>query len=637
MAVNRSLALRLAAAGFAYLAVAVVSIGLSLWVTWQLEGGAAAVNEAGRLRMLTYRMAVSAAAGRQSELPALMGTFERTLDLLRVGDPSRPLFVPASDQTREELAGVRAQWARHKAAAAAGMNATASSTHIEGADSLVASVDRLVGAIEQRLAYWTSALRAFQLTMAALAVAGAVALLYMSHTMVLEPLRRVGAAIASLRKGNLRARAAPESTTEFQELAKGFNAMAERLEAQYTHLEDTVRLKTADLQAQRERLEALYEISAFVAKAESLDEMARGFVTKVRRIARADGIALRWSDADNKRYLMLAQDGLPPALASQEQCLPTGDCHCGQAHAPDGPKSRVIPIRPNEVTRDTCSKAGFETLLTVPVTLNHRVHGEVDLFYRNAVTDADPVRSLIELLASHLAGGMQGLRAVAADKEAAVSNERGLLAQELHDSIAQSLAFLKIQVQLLRSAVSRSDADAVQRAVDEIDTGVKESYSDVRELLVHFRTRADAEEIEPALRTTLHKFRNQTGVAADIEIEGHGVALPNDVQVQVLHVVQEALSNIRKHARASSVKLRVLQAPTWRFEVTDDGVGFETEGLVDDGHVGLRIMSERARRIGGELSVTSRRGQGTTVSLALAPSAANQEVNHVLADSSAGR
>jgi two-component system nitrate/nitrite sensor histidine kinase NarX len=293
------------------------------------------------------------------------------------------------------------------------------------------------------------------------------------------------------------------------------------------------------------------------------------------------------------------------------------------------------------VSRDNCSKAGFETLLTVPVTLNHRVHGEVDLFYRTAVADTDPVRSLIELLASHLAGGMQGLRAVAADKEAAVSNERGLLAQELHDSIAQSLAFLKIQVQLLRGAISRSDPGSVQQAVDEIDAGVKESYSDVRELLVHFRTRADAEEIEPALRTTLHKFHNQTGIATDIEIEGHGVALPNDVQVQVLHVVQEALSNIRKHARASSVTLRVRQAPSWRFEVTDDGVGFETEESIDDGHVGLRIMSERVRRIGGELSVTSRRGQGTTVSLTLAPSAAksaaNQEVDHVLAHSSAGR
>ena len=636
MAATRSLALRLAAAGFAYLAVAVASIALSLWVTWQLEGGAAAVNEAGRLRMLTYRMAMSVSGGRQAEVPALMGTFERTLDLLRAGDPSRPLFVPASDETRDELASVRAKWVQHKASLIVTTTADA-----ESADSLVASVDRLVGAIEQRLAYWTSALRAFQLTMLALAVAGAVALLYVSHTMVLEPLRRVGAAIGSLRKGSLHARAAPESTVEFQELAEGFNSMAERLEAQYTHLEDTVRLKTADLQAQHERLEALYEISAFVAKAESLDEMARGFVTKVRRIARADGIALRWSDANNKRYLMLAQDGLPPAFAAQEQCLPTGDCHCGQAQSPDAPKSRVIPIRPNEVSRDNCSKAGFETLVTVPVTLNHRVHGEVDLFYRTAVADTDPVRSLIELLASHLAGGMQGLRAIAADKETAVSNERGLLAQELHDSIAQSLAFLKIQVQLLRTAISRSDPESVQHAVDEIDTGVKESYSDVRELLVHFRTRADAEEIEPALRTTLHKFHNQTGVATDIEIEGHGVALPNDVQVQVLHVVQEALSNIRKHAHATSVKLRVLQAPTWRFEVTDDGVGFETAESIDDGHVGLRIMSERARRIGGELSVTSRPGRGTTVSLALvrqdAPSAANQEVDHVLANSSAGR
>ena len=79
MAATRSLALRLAAAGFAYLTIAVASIGLSLWVTWQLEGGAAAVNEAGRLRMLTYRMAMSVAAGRQAEIPALMGTFERTL------------------------------------------------------------------------------------------------------------------------------------------------------------------------------------------------------------------------------------------------------------------------------------------------------------------------------------------------------------------------------------------------------------------------------------------------------------------------------------------------------------------------------------------------------------------------------
>lgn len=632
MAAFRSLALRMAAGGFAVLTVAIASISLSLWVTWQLEGGAAAVNEAGRLRMLTYRMTLNAAAGRNEEIATQVGAFERTLDLLRVGDPSRPLFVPASEETRTGLSNVSSAW-KHQRELLVGQ---ASQVDIEGADRLVASIDRLVGAIEQRLDYWTSILRAFQLAMVALAVAGAIALLYALHTMVLEPLRRMGAAIGSLRRGNLQLRIPAEATVEFRELTEGFNSMAERLESQYTQLEDKVRLKTADLQAQRERLQALYEVSAFIAKADSLDEMARGFVTKVRRIARADAIALRWSDSDNRRYLLLAQEGLPPTFAAQEQCLPTGECHCGQA--PQDAKSRVIPIRPNLLPRDSCANAGFETLLTVPVTLNQRVHGEIDLLYRTPLEESDPLRSLVELLATHLAGGMQGLRAAAADKEAAVSNERGLLAQELHDSIAQSLAFLKIQVQLLRTAVSREDRTALLRVVDEIDAGVKESYSDVRELLVHFRTRADVEEIEPALRTTLHKFHNQTGVATDIKVEGHGVALPNDVQVQVLHIVQEALSNIRKHARASAVSLRVTQAPAWRFEVTDDGIGFDSQTPAGDSHVGMRIMSERARRIGGELSISSNPGRGTTVALSLTPTATHHEVEeHALANSRPGR
>jgi two-component system nitrate/nitrite sensor histidine kinase NarX len=222
-----------------------------------------------------------------------------------------------------------------------------------------------------------------------------------------------------------------------------------------------------------------------------------------------------------------------------------------------------------------------------------------------------------------------------------VSSERSLLAQELHDSIAQSLAFLKIPVQLLRGALARGEAAAVQRTVGEIEAGVQESYGDVRELLVHFRTRADAEDIEPALRTTLRKFHLQTGIHTDIEIQGHGVALPNDVQIQVLHVVQEALSNIRKHASATRVKLRVQQAPAWRFEVCDNGAGFDPGQAIDESHVGLRIMSERAGRIGATLSIASEPGQGTTVSLSLpqlhAVVHAVEESPHVPADTPAGR
>ncbi|MEK8031495.1 type IV pili methyl-accepting chemotaxis transducer N-terminal domain-containing protein [Ideonella sp. DXS29W] len=621
MATPRSLALRLVLTGVVFLAVALASITVSLWVTWQLEGGAAAVNEAGRMRMMTYRMAFDVSQGRREALPLQIAAFERTLALLRDGDPSRPLFVPSSDDTRAGLARANEAWAvfntllTHDAQVDAAPAAT-----------LVSAIDNLVQAIEQRLAYWTSALRAFQLTMVALAVIGAMLLLYTSHITVLDPLRRLGAAIAALRGGHLSARVDAMPSAEFQELADGFNTMAERLEAQYATLEETVRLKTADLQAQRERLSALYEVSAFIATADTLDDMAKGFVQKVRRIARADGMALRWSDADNRRYLLLAHEGLPPTFAAEEQCLSAGDCHCGQAgRGSIAPASRVIPIRDAVDGHGRCQKAGFQTLLTIPVSLHHRIHGEIDLFYRTGPDSTDIDQSLIELLASHLAGGMEGLRSAAVEKEAAVSNERGLLAQELHDSIAQSLAFLKIQVQLLRGALGRRDQPGIDRSMGEIETGVLESYGDVRELLMHFRTRADTEDIEPALRTTLRKFQLQTGLTTEIDIQGHGVALPNDVQVQVLHIVQEALSNVRKHAGARQVSVQVQQAPHWRFTVADDGEGFNTQSRTGEDHVGLRIMAERAARIGARLEVRSTPGRGTAVILTVAPPACPQD------------
>lgn len=616
MTASGSLSVRLLATGLVFLGVAMASIALSLWVAWQLEGGAAAVNEAGRLRMMTYRMALGVAT-RQADQTELALAFERTLELLRSGDPSRPLFMPDAPQPRAELAQVRIHWAALKAA----WQGPEPELRVEQAHALVAGIDRMVQAIEQRLAYWTAVLRAFQLGMAAVAVVSALLMLYASHLLVLEPLRRLGVAMAALRGGRREARVERPGTTEFAELADGFNAMAAQLQLQYAELEEMVRLKTRDLQAQRQRLEALYEVSAFIARADTLEEMARGFVAKLRRIAGADALALRWSDTSQQRYLLLAQEGLPPGFAEQEQCLPAGNCHCGQVPGGAGRPAagtRLIPIRTGEAPHQLCSQAGFATLLTVPVSLHHRTQGEIDLFYRSDPAQTAPDRALIELLASHLAGGMEGLRAASVEKEAAISNERRLLAQELHDSIAQSLAFLKIQVKLLRGALARGEDESVQRTVAEIETGVLESYADVRELLLHFRTRADSEDFELALRTTLRKFQQQTGIATDIELQGHGVALPGDVQVQVLHIVQEALSNARKHAQATAVRLRVVQAPQWRFEIQDDGIGFHPGAPEDDGHVGLRIMAERAGRIGGLLSVQSRPGAGTTVCLRLA-------------------
>ena len=103
-----------------------------------------------------------------------------------------------------------------------------------------------------------------------------------------------------------------------------------------------------------------------------------------------------------------------------------------------------------------------------------------------------------------------------------------------------------------------------------------------------------------------------------LSIEGQGVPLPPDQQVQVLHVLQEALSNVRKHANAKQVRVQVWQDPQWAFEVSDDGDGFSDDGPgKGEIHVGLRIMRERARRIGAQLQVQSQPGEGTRVTLTL--------------------
>jgi two-component system nitrate/nitrite sensor histidine kinase NarX len=148
--------------------------------------------------------------------------------------------------------------------------------------------------------------------------------------------------------------------------------------------------------------------------------------------------------------------------------------------------------------------------------------------------------------------------------------------------------------------------------------GVRECYADVRELLVHFRTRANQEDIEGALRSTLSKFEHQTGIDTELSLSGHGLPLAPDVQIQVLHMVQEALSNVRKHAQARQVQVRVQRHP-WSFEVQDDGVGFDTQGQrsPDSLHVGLGIMRERAQGIGATVQVESALGRGTTVRIAL--------------------
>jgi two-component system nitrate/nitrite sensor histidine kinase NarX len=612
-----SLSAKLGAIGSALLLVAIASIGLTLWVTWQLEGGAAAVNEAGRMRMQTWRLAQMLPGAEQGQTTELNAQFEQSVSVLRAGDPARPLFVPGDARTQLAFVEVQRAWEQLRRDWAV-VPPPAPQAIAAQAQAFVARIDVFVSAIEQQLSLLTSILNAVQFTMVALALGSAVTLLYSAYLFVFNPLTRLQAGLARIEAGDLAVRVEPGSNDEFGALSAGFNRMAITLQGLYQNLEQRVRDKTQSLEAERARLAALYEAAAFVAHASTLDELAKGIAQQARRAAGADASAVRWADESNQRYLLLASDCLPQALVDAEHCIPTGDCFCGQAQGQA--RTRVIPILAAAASApaDRCAREGYQTVISVPVRLQERLVGELNLFYREPRPLPEADRALLETVASHLAGGIEGLRASALQREAAVAEERGFIARELHDSIAQSLAFLKIQMGLLRQDIPAGNAARIESTLHELDAGVQESLSDVRELLVHFRTRTNAEDIAPALRATLQKFEHQTGLRTHLDIEGDGLPLPADVQVQVLHVVQEALSNVRKHAQASAVWVEVQQSPQWRVEVRDDGRGFEAQGVgPDETHVGLRIMRERAQQIDASVEVESVPGSGTCIVLTL--------------------
>ncbi|MBB4845649.1 two-component system nitrate/nitrite sensor histidine kinase NarX [Paucibacter oligotrophus] len=615
----RSLVGKLALIQTSFLLVALASIAFTLWVSWQLEGGAGAINEAGRMRMLSYRMTLSQTEGRVPELLRDVGSFEAMVERLHKGDAQRPLFVPDTAECREGLARIEAQWPKFRASL---LGSSDSRELRSQADAFVATVDELVGAIEQTIAARTAILGGLCFGLVVLVVAASVVFVSGTFVWIVQPLQRLRDGLGQMAGGNLAVRVDEEaSVEEFTSLAMGFNQMATALQQAYAGLEGKVREKTAHLAQQNERLEALYDVAQMSGQADqTLETLAHSFAHKLARIARADASAVRLAAEDGERLLLLGQACLPQAMIDAERCLRKGECACGApALTPTPGNPRVIAIQTLPAPKlGHCELAGFQTAISIPMRAGPRLVGEVELFFYSERRLNESESVLLDALVGQFGVQVDNLRLVSRDREMAVSEERNLLAQELHDSIAQVLAFLKIQVQLLRGAMAKNRPEQIERVVDEIDAGVKECYANVRELLVHFRTRPGHEDIEHALRNTLAKFERQSGLSTHLSLQGDGLPLPPDHQIQVLHIVQEALSNVRKHAQADHVSLRVEQLPRWSFEVQDNGRGFQPRPPDDSHtHVGLQIMRERAQRIGAQLSIDSPPEGGTRVRLSL--------------------
>lgn len=613
MGIRLSLSKKLLALGLAFLLASAAVIGAGAWAGWRLDGASGAAADTAHLRADLLRLQLAASAGRADEVAQLGQQFEDDLAALQQRAKSRLPWPARSDFG---VSGLEAAWRNLSAQGPESLAGEGAAARQQSVAAVAQELDRLGYAAEQEVQRWSARVRSLPLALVLLAAGAAVIFLWLGHAWVLAPVQRLRRGFERLRAGQFATRIEAVAGDEMGRLAADFNLMARALQTSRDELERKVREKTAGIAERNQQLAALYAVSALAAEASDLEALAHGFVDRIRQVAGSDGAALRWSDQTNENYVLLATDGLPESLIEHERHLQSGACACCPTR--DQAAFRVLSVAGTGARLPHCREAGFRTIVNVPLEWQQRVMGEVTLFYRTGVALTDATRELLSVMGRHLASAMENLHVAALEREAMVTAERKLIARELHDSIAQSLAFLKIQAGLLRGAVDADDAMQRNACLAELDAGINECLADVRELLVHFRARTQDEDIEGALRSTLSKFEHQARMRTRCDIRGQGVPLPPDVQIQVLHVVQEALSNVRKHSGARQVELRVQRQPRWRFEVIDDGYGFDPQHLAPESvHVGLDIMRERARRIGATLDVVSAPGAGTRVRLEL--------------------
>ena len=623
----RTLSAKIIAIQVFFLVVALLSIGVTLLVSWELEGGAAAINDAGSLRMRAYRLAflLGQPAGDGQigkEIGRDILAFEGVLMTLKQGDPGRPLFLPKDVEVDRLVSAVEARWSRLRGAAMRfPADEAVGKQEIAG---FVGEIDALVTRIEHDISGTTNLLHLFQLGLVALAIAGTIGIIYLSFLFIIGPVQRLHDGMARMAQADFNVRLPVDSRDEFGQLTRGFNDMAGRLRDLYQNLETKVAEKTQTLAARNSDLTLLYDTTAFLSGAQTVEALCQGFLARITLALGADAGAVRFHGSDTSPLHLYSATGLDDSFVLDEQCVPMGSCACGKA-AQGAQPIHWGNLAHAPIEMEGCRKQHMHAVSAIPIRARNETIGIFNLFFKSPRDLTEQEEKLLVTLGQHLGSAVESQRLVVREKEMAVSEERNLIAQELHDSIAQSLAFLNLQVQMLDGALHQHDQSAAQAATHEIEAGVKECYADVRELLVHFRTRTEHEDISRALRLTLKKFEQQTGIEVVFTETGEAMPVPADRQVQVLHIIQEALSNVRKHAGANLVQVAMERGPLYRFVVADNGRGMLHDVAADtELHVGMNIMQERARRAGAGLRISSSTGQGTRVELTLAVAALPQ-------------
>jgi two-component system nitrate/nitrite sensor histidine kinase NarX len=364
-------------------------------------------------------------------------------------------------------------------------------------------------------------------------------------------------------------------------------------------------------------LRVFSEIATSLSSDADLEQLLERFLQTMIRLAGASAGAVRVVSSDGAHMRLVGAIGLPQDVIDREYLVPIGCGVCGKAAQHFAIQESEASANCHEVTLLDYFGDGCKNVIAVPLRHKGKTMGVYNLFMPCDKVIPEEVSLLFLSISEHLGMALENARLTRENLRITLMDERQMLAAEIHDSLAQTLAYMKMRLAMLREAVRDGDQLSTERYLGEVDDAMESAYSGLRELLTQFRQKMDPRGLLPALEDLIHNFHNRTGVEVDFVDRAPDVNLTPDQEVQVFHIVQEALNNITKHAQAEHVHLTIeMTAGRYAVTIQDDGIGLNSnQGSGPSMHLGTNIMKERAQRLGGEIQLESQPGEGTRVHL----------------------
>ncbi|MES9971519.1 MAG: histidine kinase [Candidatus Thiodiazotropha sp.] len=443
------------------------------------------------------------------------------------------------------------------------------------------------------------------------------------RSQLLRPLSSLEQIVNQVCQGEPVASKGHEQTGVLSGMARDIDSLSEELTDIYEDMEVRVARQTSRLAQKTTSLQVLYDVAAGINQSENLDELLLEYMGVFKRMVGARSATVHLVLPDD-RVRQVGCIDLQGRLYNEQEMLPIKLCQCGIALSPGD----ILCSQDAGVCTQRNKRPMFSADQVERVSVPMWYHGDVLGFYhlyvdKPGIYDGrEDVLDILNTIGSHLGMAVAKQRSDSEARRLSIVEERTSLAHELHDSLAQTLASLRFQVRMLEETMQSDPVSekAIQEA-KRIHNGLDEAHDELRELINSFRAPFDQRGLVPALSKLVERFNQETGIPAFFQPDCIKTDLDTSQEMQALRIVQEALANIRKHAKAHTIRvlLRCRSQGSYLILVEDDGVGFE--GAVPQGnpgeHIGLSIMEERARRVGGELSIESEPGEGTRVELVI--------------------